>query len=577
MSATVVVDKALVVAYDEKVAIPIYVGGDAGPAGPVGPAGPMGPTGPTGATGPAGPTGPEGPASTVPGPQGPAGPQGPTGATGADSTVPGPQGPQGPIGPQGPTGPQGPQGEQGLPGAGATSDAPFGPAWDGVTNVSPSQNATYDALGGKANLAGGNSFSGNQFVTGNVEASQIVSLVGHLESRSPAAGNAAIFLKSETQAPQGLLYWDRGGDNVQLVRYNAAGNAAESSIVIGATDIQLNIGTVTKVLVNATDIVATGMNFSARDITADRGDGTGVVYFGQVANGKYIYYNNSAFMVTAPMDLGGNTLGAYSASFANTLNVGGVLSLTHATAPTILLGAGPIGRIFGFGTSLGYRANAHHWERESDGATLADLSSGGVFSCQHLEAAGNLTIAGVSYIKGSGPTQWFWDTDHRTFSIHVNNNQAYFMRGGVNDPNWSALPNGQYPLVLSLETGNATLGGELSTNGVITVTGGGGVGTVKIVQGGAALSGYVGFHMADGTRAGYIGNADGAIIEFATENGRNLRLSSPNVYCSGKVFAFYDRRCYQQGTPGIGPGAEIFMANVGPSGGNDGDIWLQYT
>jgi hypothetical protein len=47
---------------------------------------------------------------------------------------------------EGPQGPQGEQGPQGLPGAGSTDDTAYGPAWNGVTNVSPSQNAVYDKI-----------------------------------------------------------------------------------------------------------------------------------------------------------------------------------------------------------------------------------------------------------------------------------------------------------------------------------------------------------------------------------------------------------------------------------------------
>jgi len=132
--------------------------GDVGPMGPqgeLGLRGPMGPTGAQGVPGPEGPVGPTGAASTVPGPQGPQGAKGDKGDTGAQgaqgiqgnvgpaSTVPGPQGIQGPKGDQGDVGPQGPQG---LPGAGSTSDTAYGPVWNGVGNVSPSQNAVYDAL-----------------------------------------------------------------------------------------------------------------------------------------------------------------------------------------------------------------------------------------------------------------------------------------------------------------------------------------------------------------------------------------------------------------------------------------------
>lgn len=61
-------------------------------------------------------------------------------------------------------------------------------------------------------------------------------------------------------------------------------------------------------------------------------------------------------------------------------------------------------------------------------------------------------------LEGNAPTLWWRDNNQRSFGIHVNDNLAYFMRGGVNDPNWSALPNGQWPIVLSLDNGDVTFG-----------------------------------------------------------------------------------------------------------------------
>ena len=61
------------------------------------------------------------------------------------------------IGPQGPVGPEGPQGVQGLPGAGSTSDLVYGPTWNGVGNVSPSQNAMYDKI---ESILDGQTFTG---------------------------------------------------------------------------------------------------------------------------------------------------------------------------------------------------------------------------------------------------------------------------------------------------------------------------------------------------------------------------------------------------------------------------------
>jgi hypothetical protein len=52
-----------------------------------------------------------------------------------------------------------------------------------------------------------------------------------------------------------------------------------------------------------------------------------------------------------------------------------------------------------------------------------------------------------------------------------------------------------------------------------------------------------------------------------------------NLKAANSVFAATNRRCYQQGSPGVGGGAEIYMATSAPTAGdgNNGDIWLQYT
>jgi hypothetical protein len=62
------------------------------------------------------------------------------------------------------------------------------------------------------------------------------------------------------------------------------------------------------------------------------------------------------------------------------------------------------------------------------------------------------------WLEGPSPTMWWRDSNHRAFGIHVNDDLAYFMRGGTNDPNWSALSNGQWPMVLNLNNGDVTFG-----------------------------------------------------------------------------------------------------------------------
>lgn len=73
---------------------------------------------------------------------------------------------------------------------------------------------------------------------------------------------------------------------------------------------------------------------------------------------------------------------------------------------------------------------------------------------------------GNQYLRSGAPTMWWQDTDHRPFAIHVNSNLAYFMRGASADnPNWTALGNGAWPMVLALETGDLTVGGALTFDG----------------------------------------------------------------------------------------------------------------
>jgi hypothetical protein len=181
--------------------------GPTGPTGPTGDAGETGPTGPTGLTGDTGPTGPTGEQGPQ-GEQGIQGNQGNTGPTGADgsyfvsTTAPtaptegdtwfdsadgkfyvyydsywveissnkiGATGPTGPSG--GPTGPTGATGDTGPTGAASTVTGPTGLTGDtgptgptgaqGIQGPTGATGATPD-ISGKANLTGGNSFTGTQ-------------------------------------------------------------------------------------------------------------------------------------------------------------------------------------------------------------------------------------------------------------------------------------------------------------------------------------------------------------------------------------------------------------------------------
>jgi hypothetical protein len=76
---------------------------------------------------------------------------------------------------------------------------------------------------------------------------------------------------------------------------------------------------------------------------------------------------------------------------------------------------------------------------------------------------------GWLYMRSINPTLWWHDTDNRCFGIHVNSDLAYFMRGGVNDPNWTQITDrygvARWPGIMRLDNGNWEIGNDLRTGG----------------------------------------------------------------------------------------------------------------
>lgn len=79
----------------------------------------------------------------------------------------------------------------------------------------------------------------------------------------------------------------------------------------------------------------------------------------------------------------------------------------------------------------------------------------------------NMRVDNVRIID-DGPTMWWQDTNQRAFAIHVNNDIAYFMRGGVNSPSWTGQEiNGRWPLTMSLSTGNLVSAADIEGSNVV--------------------------------------------------------------------------------------------------------------
>jgi hypothetical protein len=97
-----------------------------------------------------------------------------------------------------------------------------------------------------------------------------------------------------------------------------------------------------------------------------------------------------------------------AATFSTTVGIASNLSLSSAT-PVILFGPGPHARISSTTTMLNFRGYAHHWERESDGATLMDLSNGGSLSFpgtlvvgSTISSGGNISGQSATFINSAG-------------------------------------------------------------------------------------------------------------------------------------------------------------------------------
>ena len=75
-------------------------------------------------------------------------------------------------------------------------------------------------------------------------------------------------------------------------------------------------------------------------------------------------------------------------------------------------------------------------------------------------------------IQHHAPTIYFQDTDNRTAQIHVNGNLFYILRGSDKDSNSWAQINARWPLVLDLETNNATFGGTGNFLNEVVIEGG---------------------------------------------------------------------------------------------------------
>lgn len=93
------------------------------------------------------------------------------------------------------------------------------------------------------------------------------------------------------------------------------------------------------------------------------------------------------------------------------------------------------------------------------------VGSNGTFETSNMIAAGNTQTNSLKVLSDA-PTITMQDTNHMSGFIHVNSNNFYVLRGGVNSASYDSGPNGIHPMTLEMGTGDATFSRNGSFNDV---------------------------------------------------------------------------------------------------------------
>jgi len=194
---------------------------------------------------------------------------------------------------------------------------------------------------------------------------------------------------------------------------------------------------------------------------------------------------------------------------------------------------------------------------------------------------------GQMWCRGTSPTTWWHDTDHRSFAIHVNSDLAYFMRGGTNDPNWTQITDfygtSRWMMTINLSDGRIDLAGRMRVYNffeaaqVIGIRDTGaspfdGNGTTQIeAQGTGGSSGATMSFHRPGNYAIKLGlDSDNKFKLGGWSRGAGtfswIADTNGDFYSIGLLFG-------RNGGRGMG---QITLSTGAPSGGANGDIHLRY-
>ena len=464
---------------------------------------------------------------------------------------------------------------QGLgAGAGIVSDEAYGGTWNGVTAVAPSKNAVYDQI--QALVLGSGSFlplTGGQ-LTGGLH---VYSTVPQLVLRA-SAGNPTLRFRdaadSNTLADffvtSGSVSLKAGVTGLQIM--NAAGSTtyyqfAQAGMTVNvpasitgtlAVSGAITQGGVGVSLVGHTHVIAdvTGLQGALDAKAPSTSLANYVAKTGDTMTGNLIVQGSSQSKASVPATNGwvgltpGNATSAGYIEFYGPDQVrAGYFGFGNAVQMDLTVEGG---------RKLTMRAQGFKWERTGDGAELANLDTVGKFEAPQL-----VGVMSTGTYAGANITQ--------CLEVRSANSATY--------GSWMAFhAPGSRAMHVGLDIDNVfKIGGwgwgytkpqlALTDAGILLLSG------AAIAMQNAAqceiqfgVGASHGIHYMSATNSGfYKGGGNHFYVEMAA--GGTMHHSGPMRSESKMVF--------RNSNPAFNS-AEIFIGSGAPTGGNDGDVWLQY-
>jgi len=307
----------------------------------------------------------------------------------------------------------------------------------------------------------GDSMSGSLSITGALSATTSVTSPTHILNGTNLITNDGINLLLRTNG--GVYAQNIAGASVPF------SSSSMSTGPISCSTLNTNGNTLTAGTVNCGAINSSVINSTSdihgHDIYANRGDGTGVVYFG--GSSHYLYWDNINFTLTNNLVVNGvlQTNGDAHLNGTNTfanaitcssLSCSGGLSVGSFTANPIYVSSGAT-YLISDGTNLIARTSGWFYVQNTGGAP-AGIQCNGVVAADYLQAGGNISTpnevqagalrSGTLYLDGSGARYLNWNGAGNVDIVQVANmNQVhgqYMAAGDCNIQGQGLKPGGGF-------------------------------------------------------------------------------------------------------------------------------------